>query len=43
MAIGAQGSYYAADSRLNTLYGQNPISAEVFIRIYPPRMIMKKM
>lgn len=43
MAIGAQGSVYAADSRLNNLYGQNPVSAEIFIRLYPPRMMMRKM
>lgn len=44
MAIGAQGSVYGADSRLNALYGTSPASAEVYIRIYPPRMItMRKM
>ena len=43
VAIGAQGSYFSADSRLNSLYGQNPSSAEVFIRLYPPRMKMMKM
>jgi hypothetical protein len=43
MAIGAQGSYFAADDRLNGLYGKNPAAAEAYIRIYPPRMIMRKM
>jgi hypothetical protein len=38
IAIGTQGSYYNADSRLNGLYGKNPISAQGFIRLYPPRM-----
>lgn len=38
IALGAQGSYFAADSRLNSLYGQHPVSAEVYLRIYPPRM-----
>lgn len=37
-AIGAQGTCYAADQRLNHLYGKDPLSAEVFIRLYPPRM-----
>lgn len=37
-AIGAQASYYSADERLDPLYGQNPVSAQAFIRIYPPRM-----
>lgn len=41
MAIGAQGSYYSADTRLNYTYGQNPMSAQVFLRIYPPRMNTK--
>lgn len=43
MAIGVQGSYFAFDSRLNSLYGKNPASAEIYIRIYPPRMMMRKM
>jgi hypothetical protein len=38
IAIGAQGTYYSADSRLNYLYGKNPMAAETYVRIYPPRM-----
>lgn len=42
MAIGAQGSYYSADARLDDLYGKNPVSGQVFLRIYPPRMAVMK-
>ncbi|HEY1038768.1 MAG TPA: hypothetical protein VGF30_05145 [Bacteroidia bacterium] len=38
MALGGQGTYYSADSRLNSLYGKNPLSGQLFLRIYPPRM-----
>lgn len=38
VAIGSQLSYFSADSRLNSLYGKNPISFEAFIRIYPELM-----
>lgn len=38
LALGAQGSYYVADSGLNFIYGKNPVSAQVFLRMYPPRM-----
>ncbi len=41
MAIGAQGSFFSADSRLDNIYGKNPLSAEVYVRIYPPGMRMK--
>ncbi len=40
IAIGTQASVYAADSRLNTLYGKNPLSTEIYLRFYPPRMQM---
>ncbi len=43
IAIGAQGSFYSADNRLNTLYGNHPLSGEVFIKLYPPKMFMSKM
>ncbi|MBA3704477.1 MAG: hypothetical protein H0W84_00825 [Bacteroidetes bacterium] len=39
MAIGVQGTYFSTDSRLNNLYGRNPLSAEVYLRFFPP---MKK-
>jgi len=38
VAVGAQGSVYFSDKRLNNLYGKHPMSTEVFIRLYPPRM-----
>jgi hypothetical protein len=38
VAAGAQMTGYQADSRLNSLYGTNPLSGEVFLRIYPARM-----
>ncbi len=43
LAVGAQGTLYAADSRLNPLYGTQPVSAEVFLRFYPPRMMVPRM
>lgn len=43
VAIGAQASYYSADDRLNYVYGKNPMSAQFFLRIYPPRMNVMKM
>ena len=41
LAIGVQGMVYQAPSTLNTLYGKNPLTAEVYIRIYPGMMNMK--
>lgn len=38
-AIGAQGSVFAAP-QLNSLYGKNPLSAEVYLRFYPDLMHM---
>ena len=40
LATGAQGSIYKADSKLDALYGKNPMSYEVFLRFYPARMKM---
>jgi hypothetical protein len=40
--LGAQGSYYAADSRLNSIYGNNPMALEVYLRISPELMEMNK-
>ncbi|MFC3363676.1 hypothetical protein ACFOG5_10890 [Pedobacter fastidiosus] len=39
-AIGGQVSFYNTNGALNTLYGKNPIGAQVFIRIYPALMKM---
>ena len=41
LAIGSQLSIYHAPASLNSLYGKNPLAAEVFIRIYPGMMGMK--
>jgi hypothetical protein len=41
IAIGGQGTYHAADARLDFLYGKHPVSAQVFLRIYPPRMYVR--
>jgi hypothetical protein len=41
LAAGSQLTYYAADNRLNSLYGKNPMGGEVFLRLYP--RLMKKM
>lgn len=40
LAAGGQLSYYSADGRLNSLYGKNPMSGEVFLRLYPRLMKM---
>ncbi|HUZ58367.1 MAG TPA: porin [Hanamia sp.] len=41
VAGGGQFSLYHADSRLDNLYGKNPMAFEVFLRLYPGRMKMK--
>lgn len=41
LAAGGQLTYYAAESRLNTLYGKNPVGGEIFLRLYPQLMKMK--
>lgn len=38
VSIGAQGSYYCQDPDLYPLYGKNPMSGQVFVRLYPSRM-----
>ncbi len=37
-AIGGHVTVFQADPRLDELYGRNPLSVEVFMRIYPPLM-----
>lgn len=37
-SIGAQATLYRKPSSLDALYGQNPFSAEVYLRIYPELM-----
>jgi hypothetical protein len=39
-AIGAQGSLYMADAELDPIYGKNPLSAEIYMRISPTIMKM---
>jgi hypothetical protein len=39
-SAGLQGSVYLADSLLDSIYGKNPFSAQVYLRIYPQIMKM---
>ena len=43
LAIGAQGTLYAADRGLDPVYGNNPKSLEVYLRISPALMRTNKM
>lgn len=43
VAGGLQGTLYHADSRLDALYGQNPMAGEAYLHIYPQRMNMMHM
>lgn len=38
LAAGGQFSFYAADSRLDALYGTNPMSFQLYLRLYPELM-----
>jgi len=38
LALGLQGSLFIADKRLNAIYGEYPMSAEVYIRFSPHLM-----
>jgi hypothetical protein len=38
VALGTQATLFAADNKLESLYGKNPWSYEVFVRIYPSLM-----
>lgn len=40
LAGGSQFTLYSADSRLNSLYGKNPMAFEVYLRLYPSLMRM---
>jgi hypothetical protein len=42
LSIGMQGSIYAADASLNPIYGKNPLSGQVYIRISPAVMQMSR-
>lgn len=41
LAGGSQFTLYQADARLNTLYGENPMAVEVYLRLYPSMMKIK--
>jgi hypothetical protein len=41
IALGGQFSFYNPDKRLSTLYGDNPLAGQVYLRIYP-RVMGKK-
>jgi hypothetical protein len=38
IALGTQGSIYLSDSRLEALYGHNPLALEIYLRLYPHLM-----
>jgi hypothetical protein len=42
-ALGAQSTLYSYASNLNPIYGKNPMSAEIYLRISPALMKMSKM
>ncbi len=42
MALGAQGTLYSADKRLDPIYGDSPKSFEVYMRISPALMNVNK-
>lgn len=42
VACGAQWSIYHAPASLNTLYGENPMALQVYLRIYPSLMKMDR-
>jgi hypothetical protein len=41
-AVGAQGSIYAADKKLDPIYGNNPASLQVYMRVSPTLMSVSK-
>ncbi len=43
LAVGAQGTLYSADSKLDAVYGNNPKSLEIYMRISPGLMKMNQM
>lgn len=42
-ALGAQSTLYLAESSLDPIYGENPMSVEVYLRVSPTLMKMMKM
>ena len=43
VAIGGKLSFYKSDRRLESLYGKHPVGGEIYLRLYPTRMLMSKM
>lgn len=43
LAVGVQGAIYMADPLLNPVYGNNPLSGQVYLRITPALMQMASM
>lgn len=43
IAIGAQGTFYSADEKLDAIYGRNPKALEVYMRISPTLMRIGRM
>jgi hypothetical protein len=41
VAVGAQGSLYMTEAELDPVYGKNPISGEIYLRISPSLMKMR--
>ena len=42
LAAGSQFTLYHADTRLDPLYGKNPMAIEVYLRLYPSAMMGQK-
>ena len=40
LAVGGHITFYDADNKLDNLYGKNPLSLQLFLRIYPGLMKM---
>lgn len=40
LAVGLQGSIYMAESALDPIYGNNPLSGQIYLRLYPQLMRM---
>jgi hypothetical protein len=40
LAVGGQFTFFHASQKLDNLYGNNPLSGEIFVRIYPSLMKM---
>ena len=38
LSVGAQASLNIADKRLDNLYGNNPMAAQIYVRVYPMLM-----